>query len=780
MKKLFFLLLALTVSAPAFAQTQTQYYTVPTIAALKAMTTSRPAVVQVVDANPGIFNLSTGACSAADDIFQVQPTAGTTVCYTRMASSYAVGSTPLPGVYGGTGVANTGKTLTLGGNLTTTGAFNATFAIPGTGTWTFPVAGSSLAPLASPVFTGVPVLPAGTSPTGVLPAVAGTVVGASGLGFYQATVNFNPGDNLSLGFGAVRTQKAAAAGGDYGVGPVTISPRGTIMFGGLNLTNQQIDYFAGEATSVYSEANSAGGRMVGHLVFQASNTSASSEPALLFGKARGKFSNNSLAAVQAGDAGMILQAFGWDGVSTLGSNYMVAGNVEINFDTAPYNAVVNAEIAGNTLTINSISSGVVYPGQNIVQCTGCTTNTNITGYAGFVGGKDTWTIAGSPQTVTARSMTMGNLVGGSIAFKTTRTPTALGTSTPSDYAGGIDSNHVWRMYGNVEARNGYMRVATLLDATGGYAALDLENGLTPSGGSTNLGYLKFIGYASDGGNPKKEFVTLNARSSTNTVAGANAYLDFNIFSAGSAVTQMRVDGVNGGVAIGNPGSLTTQGLGTLNLGGALYFAGNSFTTSGAYSTVLTVTGATNVTLPTTGTLVNSAVTTLSSLASVSTITTGVWNAGAVTSSGNIRANGGTINSVSAASQGIVNVQNDSAPGTATSIGQYQFTSRNASSASKTMAAIYGQATDVTASAEYAFMELRTMSAGSATKQVYIGSASSAVAGGVVIGNSTTTFGIGTLNVIGAYYANGTVGVSCTVGTLNPVTAVVTNGIVTHC
>ena len=123
MKKLLFLLLALTVSAPAYAQTQTQYYTVPTIAALKAMTTSRPAVVQVVDANPGIFNLSSGACSAADDIFQVQPTGGTTVCYTRMASSYAVGSTPLPGVYGGTGVANTGKTITLGGNLTTSGAF---------------------------------------------------------------------------------------------------------------------------------------------------------------------------------------------------------------------------------------------------------------------------------------------------------------------------------------------------------------------------------------------------------------------------------------------------------------------------------------------------------------------------------------------------------------------------------------------------------------------------------------------------------------------------------
>jgi hypothetical protein len=49
-------------------------------------------VVEVAGgSNPGIFNMSQGACSAADDAFQVQPTSGTTVCYTRMATPYAVG-----------------------------------------------------------------------------------------------------------------------------------------------------------------------------------------------------------------------------------------------------------------------------------------------------------------------------------------------------------------------------------------------------------------------------------------------------------------------------------------------------------------------------------------------------------------------------------------------------------------------------------------------------------------------------------------------------------------
>lgn len=85
----FLIVFALAIPA-AHAQTPQTYNTVASIAALKAMT-NRPQVIEVVDANPGIFNLSTGACSAADDIFQVQPTSGTTVCYTRMAGSYAIG-----------------------------------------------------------------------------------------------------------------------------------------------------------------------------------------------------------------------------------------------------------------------------------------------------------------------------------------------------------------------------------------------------------------------------------------------------------------------------------------------------------------------------------------------------------------------------------------------------------------------------------------------------------------------------------------------------------------
>ena len=57
---------------------------------------------------------------------------------------------------------------------------------------------------------------------------------------------------------------------------------------------------------------------------------------------------------------------------------------------------------------------------------------------------------------------------------------------------------------------------------------------------------------------------------------------------------------------------------------------STITISGSFGTTLTVTGTTAVTLPTSGTLVNTAVTTLSSLTSVGTIATGVWNGTIIT------------------------------------------------------------------------------------------------------------------------------------------------------
>lgn len=50
----------------------------------------------------------------------------------------------ITGQYGGTGVANTGKTITLGGNLVTSGAFDTTFSASATATYTLPASTSTL------------------------------------------------------------------------------------------------------------------------------------------------------------------------------------------------------------------------------------------------------------------------------------------------------------------------------------------------------------------------------------------------------------------------------------------------------------------------------------------------------------------------------------------------------------------------------------------------------------------------------------------------------------
>ncbi len=101
---------------------------------------------------------------------------GTAVTITRSSGNVAIAGnltvsavtsgawtgTAIAGQYGGTGVANTGKTITLGGSLTTSGAYDVTLTATGTTSVTLPTTGT-LAVTASPTFTGTVTLPSTTS-----------------------------------------------------------------------------------------------------------------------------------------------------------------------------------------------------------------------------------------------------------------------------------------------------------------------------------------------------------------------------------------------------------------------------------------------------------------------------------------------------------------------------------------------------------------------------------------------------------------------------------------
>src|SRR5262249_2924118 len=107
---------------------------------------------------------------------------------------------------------------------------------------------------------------------------------------------------------------------------------------------------------------------------------------------------------------------------------------------------------------------------------------------------------------------------------------------------------------------------------------------------------------------------------TNTVTTLSSLQTVGTISSGTWHGTV-VGATYGGTGVNN-------GTNTITLGGNVSTAG-SFTTSGAFAITLTAPGATSVTLPTSGPLLSTGVTALTSLASVGTITTGTWNATAI-------------------------------------------------------------------------------------------------------------------------------------------------------
>lgn len=121
----------------------------------------------------------------------------------------------LPGANGGTGVANTGKTITIGGNVTMSGAFAFTGTLTGTTGVTFPTSGT-LATLGANAFTATQTL------TGATTTSPDFEVWVTGDTFARSAVGVNSTDvaRLSLGPGNaardVFIERAGAANVRFG------------------------------------------------------------------------------------------------------------------------------------------------------------------------------------------------------------------------------------------------------------------------------------------------------------------------------------------------------------------------------------------------------------------------------------------------------------------------------------------------------------------------------------------------------------------------------------
>jgi len=93
--------------------------------------------------------------------------------------------TAVAGQYGGTGVANTGKTITLGGNLTTSGAYATTLTVTAATSVTLPTSGTLMA---NPMTTFGDIIVGGSSPAGGPTRLAGPSTATSGTSFLYQSV----------------------------------------------------------------------------------------------------------------------------------------------------------------------------------------------------------------------------------------------------------------------------------------------------------------------------------------------------------------------------------------------------------------------------------------------------------------------------------------------------------------------------------------------------------------------------------------------------------------
>lgn len=178
----------------------TETFTNKTITGL-ALTAGTTALAPLTIASGAVLTTPVaGALEFVTDTLSFTITTGTarkTIAFTDSTLTGTWNGGIISGQYGGTGVNNSGKTITLGGNLVTSGAFATTFTATGTTNVTLPTTGT-LATLAgtealtNKTINGLTV----TSTTGTLTLVNGSTLATAGA--FSTTLTATAATNVTL------------------------------------------------------------------------------------------------------------------------------------------------------------------------------------------------------------------------------------------------------------------------------------------------------------------------------------------------------------------------------------------------------------------------------------------------------------------------------------------------------------------------------------------------------------------------------------------------------
>lgn len=456
--------------------------------------------------------------------------------------------TVISGTYGGTGVNNGSNTLTLGGSLTTSGAFTSTFTMTGNTNVTFPTSGTL------------------ATTSGVVTSVSGTANQIASSGGTTPVLSFPS----SVIFPGTVTLNA---------NPVTAFEAATKQYvdavvAGLTYKSACVAATTGNLTAVYNNGSSGVGATLTNSGTQAAFATDGITPSVsdrILVKNQTNTEENGIYVLTDAGSGAT------DWVLTRATDYDIIG--EIN--------------AGDFLVV---TSGTTYANTSFIQQDAVATiGTDPIVFVQFTtSSAGVTSVSGTTNQIDVANGTTNATVGISATYAGQSSITTLGTIGTGTWQGSV----VGGTYGGTGVNNGANTITLggSLTTSGAFATTFTMTGATnvtfPTSGTlaTTAGTV-----ASVTGTANR--IAIGGTSTAPTVDIDAAYVgQASITTLGTIGTGTWsgsvISGTYGGTGVNN-------GSNTITLGGNL-------TTSGAFSTTLTVTGNTNVTLPTTGTLITSA------------------------------------------------------------------------------------------------------------------------------------------------------------------------------